>query len=698
MAHAHNDAEQPIGHDYKYDPLVGDHDIRLLKVDENPGSINRLSGTLVHHSLDEFASESPSFSYHAISYAWGDPTSTDRLWLSHSGYLEINASAAYVLRHVTTEKLIWIDSVCINQNDTSEKSTQLRYMWGIYKFAEEVLAWPGGAEDGGDLAMELLFDISFALITKEITGRTPVYLPTSSVEFLPGNSVEFLPGTNTTLWKKSRPPLPRDFQLDRERWGALARFLNRSWWNRAWVIQEIVAAGKLTICVGAGSSKRRKGVISWKLFNDNVCGYTLEWRHLVDTVKHLECYHFLYLLELAEEGAPCDLAIVPAAITCIQRVNALKPARDDQRPDFQDNLLLTKGAEATNPKDKVFAIGSMSYGSLTKELYPHYELPVEDVYINATKHLLIRDQYLMTLHMAGIGWRRKLETLPSWVPDFSTTRRSGTRRGDDFVLGGIASNAGFAALSDRWWRDRAAQVKDVKSRQHVHSIQILGLIIDDIEVVCRGLSATRSIRKSMNSENWIDRKVIRSWLDMVSSQVCPDSSPLKQYLSKDKSKPNRSYNKHPLSPAPLSDDNALASVLIMGSSYDGKQMGWDMHTPLASMYQAFILCVKMGVRPCDLQAEPVVANGLNAYIDSLDRVPNWTVFRTSSGYIGRGAPLVKKGDKVCCFEGARTPFVIRKAVVPWSSYHLVGECYVEGLMSREAERMSVWKWRFISLC
>lgn len=689
MAHIHNDAEQPIGHNYKYNPLVGDHDIRLLKLEENSGSISRLSGTLVHRSLDEFASESPSLSYYAISYTWGDPTSTDRLWLSHFGYLEINASAAYVLRHVTTEKLIWIDSVCINQDDISEKSTQLRYMWGIYKFAEEVLAWPGGAEDGGDLAMEFLFDITFASVTEAFTGRTPVYLPRSSLEFLPE--------TNTAIWGKSRAPLPRDFRLDRERWGALAKFLNRSWWNRAWVIQEIVAAGKLIICVGAGPSKPHKGIISWKLFNDNVYGYTLEWRHLVDTVKHLELYHFLHLLELTEEGAPCDLAIVPAAITCIRRVNALKPARDDQRPDFQDNLLLTKGAEATNPKDKVFAIGSISYGSLTKELYPHYDLPVEDVYINATRHLLIRDQYLMTLHMAGIGWRRKLENLPSWVPDFSTTRRSGTRRGDDFVLGGIARGAWFAALSDRVY-DRKAQVKNLKSRQHVHPIEILGLIIDDIEVVCRGLSATRSIRKSMNSENWIDRKVVRSWLDMVSSQVCPDSSPLKQYLIKDKSGRNRSENSHALSRAPLSDDNALASVLIMGSSYDGKRMGWDMHTPLLSMYKAFVSCVKKGVRPCDVEAEPVVANGLNAYIDSLDRVPNWTVFRTRSGYIGRGAPLVKKGDKVCCFEGARTPFVIRKAVVPLFSYHLVGECYVEGLMSREAERMSVWKWRFISLC
>ena len=96
-----------------------------------------------------------------------------------------------------------------------------------------------------------------------------------------------------------------------------------------------------------------------------------------------------------------------------------------------------------------------------------------------------------------------------------------------------------------------------------------------------------------------------------------------------------------------------------------------------------------------------IVNGLDAYLGILGRLPTWIVFRTASGYIGRGPPLVKKGDKICVFKGARTPFIIGKAdmprLAPSTFYSPVGECYVEGLMVREATRMSSWPGNFITL-
>jgi hypothetical protein len=192
----------------------------------------------------------------------------------------------------------------------------------------------------------------------------------------------------------------------------------------------------------------------------------------------------------------------------------------------------------------------------------------------------------------------------------------------------------------------------------------------------------------MDSENWIDRKVIHSWLNMARSQVCPDtlSKPLAQALTE----------------APLLESHALASALIVGSSYEGRPMGFNsLRTPLGMMYNMFDTCLEKGIRPCEISGSVEMINGLDAYLNALDRLPSWTVFRTASGYIGRGPPLVKKGDKVCVFEGARTPFIIRKAAMPRFApatfYHLVGECYVEGLMSKEATRISRWKWGFITL-
>ncbi len=685
----HLELEQPIGGHFQYSPLVGEHDIRLLKLVERSSEADitksRITGTLIHRSLDDLVKEPPTSGYLAISYTWGDPVPTNRLWLSDKEYLPITESAAYILQRVTCDEYLWIDSVCINQSDNNEKSIQLSYMWSIYKYAKKVLAWTGSAEDNGDLAMELLFDITFASLTEHMTGRTPVNLPASSVAYLPG--------VNTALWKNSRPPIPPSFHFESERWLALANFLDRPWWRRAWVIQEVVAAREVTIVMGSGQRQPDKVGIPWKAFNTHTSGYILQWENLTAVIKHLQVWGFLYWLDITGDGSPCDLPIYPAAIESIQRVEALKPARLDDRPNFQDNLLLTIGADAKDPRDKVFAIGSMSYGSLTEELVPNYEFSTEDVYVNATRHLLMRDRYLMTMHMAGIGWHRKIKSLPSWVPDYSTTRRTGTRQGEDFVLGKIAITALFASASS-WLSNHRAQVQNLCSWRQL--IQVKGIIIENIDVLCKGLSPARSIRKSMESENWIDRKVIHSWLSMVRSRICPNTLSKLYRNQNPTNPPDRILKLIPL------ESQALASALIVGSSHEGRAMGFtNPHTPLEMMYSTFETCVDQDIRPSQISASEAITHGLDAYLSALDRLPSWTVFRTKTGYIGRGPSLVRKGDLVCVFEGARTPFIIRKAAMhrfaPANFYHLVGECYVEGLMAKEANRMSSWKWGFITL-
>lgn len=247
MGEAHAEPRQSVGELFKYDSLVGKNDIRLLKLKERSGEQetidSRIAGKIIHRSLDDAFGSFSTGTYYAISYTWGDPKPADQLWLFETEYLFIVTSAAYILRHVTSDEYIWLDSVCINQTDTEEKPFQLRFMWGIYKYAKEALAWPESIEDTDGLAMELLFDIHYAALTREITGRMPVILPTSSIKFLPE--------LNTSLWKKSRAPIPPDFHFHPERWRALASFLDRHWWSRAWVIQELVAAREVTIMMVA---------------------------------------------------------------------------------------------------------------------------------------------------------------------------------------------------------------------------------------------------------------------------------------------------------------------------------------------------------------------------------------------------------------------------------------------------------------
>jgi hypothetical protein len=59
-------------------------------------------------------------------------------------------------------------------------------------------------------------------------------------------------------------------------------------------------------------------------------------------------------------------------------------------------------------------------------------------------------------------------------------------------------------------------------------------------------------------------------------------------------------------------------------------------------------------------------------------MPGRRAFFTQNKYLGIGPPLIEKGDMVCIFYGACTPFIIRKR--PHHGYFLVGEFYVHGLM------------------
>jgi hypothetical protein len=658
---------------FKYAALVDRHDIRLLRLSEEENSYplqGSIRGRLRHISLEECARDNPETSYLAISYCWGDPVPADRIWLSETEHLPIAASASYILRRLTRKQDIWIDSICIDQSNDDEKSQQVFMMWGIYKFAERVIAWLGGPEEDSELAMSLLFDFANSKVTKEFTGRDPVQLPTiRSLDGLPGFS----------------------FKFDQPSWTALSKLLERPWFRRVWVIQEMVAAKGVTLVCG----REKLGL-----------GGFVDWKDLVKFVLHLKRWGNLNLLEIKDPTRPWEHPILPRGIESIQRIETLKGARDGNRRTMQQNLVLTACAEATDPRDKVFAIGSFSYGTFVEPLVPHYHLTVQEVYINATRYILINDQSLLVLHMAGIGWERNLPELPSWVPDYSRTRRDKSSKLNDLILGNLdhalySTASTYLADTEAFIFHRSWQPK---------FIHVGGIVIDDIQTVCEGLPSGRSIWSSITSGTYQDRMEIVSWLNKIRNDIHPGHSSTRPYIS---GKPRNPIH------LPLSEFDALWRTLIVGTFYDNTHIGlfpaqegfppyhetFNAHEGFND-FQALLLhsIASFGDDPRMQEFNPTAFKHAEAYIRALDRVSNWTVFRTVKGYIGRGPPFLKPGDQVCAFMGGRTPFVIRKVFFGpllgfglFPDHELVGECYVEGLMRKEVTHSSPWRWRPITL-
>ncbi|KAL9591699.1 MAG: hypothetical protein Q9179_007459 [Wetmoreana sp. 5 TL-2023] len=134
-----------------YEPLQDRASIRLFQLlPRKEGS--SLQGRLLDSNLADCQA------YEAISYVWG--SEADKVALDCDGFqLLITQNLAAALRRIRlpeTNRVLWIDSICINQNDVPEKNHQVRLMSQIYRKASRVLVWLGEEDENGEDTMTAL--------------------------------------------------------------------------------------------------------------------------------------------------------------------------------------------------------------------------------------------------------------------------------------------------------------------------------------------------------------------------------------------------------------------------------------------------------------------------------------------------------------------------------------------------------------
>jgi hypothetical protein len=201
--------------EYKYVPLQDNH-IRVLLL--QPASqydaplIAKLQHIVIvpphpytgHRDIPDFV---------AISYAWRtQPTTAEPAAenaqkepvQAHTGALVLQGSMLTsvkirpnvdimfrYLRFADRERCIWIDALCINQNDDEEKAAQVSFMGEIYQSARAVVIWLGPPADACDRVGQLFEDLVKYAELPNIPERVAT-------------------------------------------WGSLRTFLDRSWFRRRW--------------------------------------------------------------------------------------------------------------------------------------------------------------------------------------------------------------------------------------------------------------------------------------------------------------------------------------------------------------------------------------------------------------------------------------------------------------------------------
>ncbi|KAL1603878.1 hypothetical protein SLS60_005470 [Paraconiothyrium brasiliense] len=220
---------------YEYAPLPTPHHIRLLHI-HNDGSED---GTTFEIVTIKIPTDSEPFAFETLSYTWGAPSRVASLPLHNNpgviGLTQNLSQAIPHLIHASQTGYLWIDQLCINQNDHREKGQQVSIMDKIYKAANRVIVWLGPADEQTTLIKEWLYELEQCLASREDAHKT---LPTHESY---NHSIRMLVVRSTWVSTETDPKYAI----------AARRFWGRRWFRRGWVVQELLLSRAVIFLAGS---------------------------------------------------------------------------------------------------------------------------------------------------------------------------------------------------------------------------------------------------------------------------------------------------------------------------------------------------------------------------------------------------------------------------------------------------------------
>lgn len=219
---------------YRYTPLSGPRLIRVIVLE-------KLSGHKPHQDvrcrMEEIHLDAGE-PFTALSYAWDSHKGAADI-ICDGRIIKVSKNCVAALRrfqNTSAVERLWVDAICINQSDTAEKKIQLGIMGEIYVKAHQVRAWLGEHDKASELVFNFLNDLS----------KPPEYKGAPA-----GIKV-------ARRW----PDLSK----------SLVEFFGRSWFTRAWPIQEVALPlpGRVKVVCGASTMDFENIRLAWETLSD--CG------------------------------------------------------------------------------------------------------------------------------------------------------------------------------------------------------------------------------------------------------------------------------------------------------------------------------------------------------------------------------------------------------------------------------------------
>jgi hypothetical protein len=384
----------------QYRPLDTSKDeIRLLFVFHNENS-KTFRCTLKYFPL----SSTPP--YVALSYAWCEPSAKDGeaprrdavIVDDRDALVTINLALALRTLRVETECL-WVDALCIDQSNISERSSQVAIMQKIYERAKKVIVWLGTEKADSNLALDFI-----DLMAQEAAKPS---LPEWLMETANGS-------------------------MRLREWTAFQKLFDRAWWTRTWAVQEFVLGKEV----------------------DFVCGQRImPSKKLGQAIGSV--YHYgLSLSKLLHDqhGIAFNASTPRNMIALI----ACRTWRELGEPvPLLQILDVVNWTACSDSRDKVYGILGIITDPEIASISPNYNLPTHEVYTSLVRRHIESSKALDILVFAKPT--NIIKELPGWVPDWSVTslrwpinqiiRGSSSRRTDYCAAKSIDASTVFSPNS-----------------------------------------------------------------------------------------------------------------------------------------------------------------------------------------------------------------------------------------------------------
>lgn len=657
---------------YQHQALTQADSIRLLSFKQ--GSSTDRSGisiSLVAYSLEN----APP--YHALSYFWGAQKARKQIDCDGQT-MDITPSLHLALQYLKnclpTEQQgsgvwLWVDQLCINQDDIPERNGQVNMMGRIYSQALRTIIWLGPDSGFAKSAFELIQQI-YATVEKERPDHenTPVFTGQKYDEHFHGE-----------MHKKRGLPDSKS-----KKWSDLQKLLSAEWFTRLWIFQEAVLSKQDPI-IFCGKEK-----CSWNVFS-TACAW-------------------LWWMDYYEEGyLPRSIA----NIECIRRVWKRK-----DKWTMAGLLYLTFDVfNATNPLDKVFGLLGLAKSSGQTVPDADYELTPAQAYCRVAKRLIHGDRNLTILSLPtchtqlvpdlyrGFGRQASWEGTPSWTPSFDTCLLT-----SELVYAEEDKGSGMWTLD---WRAHCKASGDEPVRTKTDTIdlpddwsilELYGLEIDEVDTCFEVNSFTGLEMQRLKLWQWIDpdlledtigyqekasylgqlkikahqlqsvRQALRLPLILRLWDTLLQTYPETEMMNLAKSVWRATTAGMTLDRKPHKETDFAHFATYMVDMYSKWESKFKSSVP--RFHDSFSFLAKHADGGEKVQYEDDMRSACTIR----------RCFITKKGRVGVGCTSLAKGDTVAVIFGAGTPHLLRRYKEEWL---FVGDCYLDGVM--EGQSIEAWR-------